>query len=137
MCRLIYRTFSYNKLIIYCCFVISFTSNAQGEFLFKAKSKHMLKEINYFKNDYHRVKKANSVSSLLLNIYQKYISPQISADCIYNLSCSRYSREALNKHGLVVGVLLSADRLMRCSSFCARDVPINKFDQFGLIDDCP
>ena len=137
MYRLIYRTFSNNKLIVYFCFIISYPSKAQGEFLFNAKSKQMLKEINYLKNDYHKVKKANGVSSLLLNIYQKYISPQISADCIYSLSCSRYSREALNKHGVVFGVLYSADRLMRCSSFCARDVPNNKFDQFGLIDDCP
>lgn len=81
--------------------------------------------------------KKKGVGNFLLNIYQKHISVQISADCLYSLSCSRYSREVVNSKGLFLGVLLSADRLTRCSGFCAKDIPYQKYNDEGLVEDNP
>jgi putative component of membrane protein insertase Oxa1/YidC/SpoIIIJ protein YidD len=82
-------------------------------------------------------KNKRGLGNLLLNIYQKHISVQISADCLYSLSCSRYSREIVNKKGLILGVLLSADRLTRCSGFCAKDIPERKYNENGFVEDNP
>ncbi len=83
------------------------------------------------------IKKKKGLGNALLTVYQKHISVLISADCVYALSCSRYSREALNKHGFAAGVLLSADRLSRCSFMCSKDIPSYKFNEEGLAEDNP
>ncbi len=55
----------------------------------------------------------------LLTVYQQVISPQISADCLYQTSCSRFSREVLGAFGPIKGVFLTADRLSRCNRITA------------------
>ena len=40
--------------------------------------------------------------------YQKIISPQLSADCLYELSCSRFSRVAIQEFGIFKGIGLEA-----------------------------
>ncbi len=85
----------------------------------------------------HKKGPKKGLGNLLLNLYQTHISVQISADCLYSLSCSRYSRVVVNKKGLLLGVLLSADRLSRCSSFCAKDIPERKYNDDGLVEDNP
>jgi putative component of membrane protein insertase Oxa1/YidC/SpoIIIJ protein YidD len=82
-------------------------------------------------------KAKKGLGNALLTIYQKHISAVIAADCLYALSCSRYSREAINKYGLVSGVLLTADRLTRCAFSCSKDIPHNKFNKDGLAEDNP
>jgi putative membrane protein insertion efficiency factor len=75
--------------------------------------------------------------NFLLTIYQQGVSPVIAADCLYSPSCSRFSRQAINKYGLVKGVLITADRLTRCSAFCGKDIPLRNFDEDGLAKDNP
>jgi len=50
-----------------------------------------------------------------LTVYQRVISPQITAACIYETSCSRYGRQAIAQLGFVHGLLATADRLGRCN----------------------
>jgi len=83
------------------------------------------------------VKKKRGIGNAMLSVYQKHISVLISADCLYTLSCSRYSREAINKYGMIKGVLLTADRLTRCSFAAGKDIPNSKFDDNGLAEDNP
>ncbi len=64
----------------------------------------------------------------LLFFYQNTISYQFSADCLYNPSCSEFSKRALRKYGLFKGCFLSADRLMRCNRISAVDIHISKYD---------
>ncbi len=58
---------------------------------------------------------ANKVtaSNTLISIYQKYISPINQSTCQSYPSCSRYSMQAIERHGLW-GFLMTADRLNRC-----------------------
>jgi putative component of membrane protein insertase Oxa1/YidC/SpoIIIJ protein YidD len=50
----------------------------------------------------------------LIKLYQMVISSQDITACNFTPSCSRFTMEAIQKGGLVKGVLLGGDRLMRC-----------------------
>lgn len=49
--------------------------------------------------------------------YQKFISPLLGSNCIYEPSCSEYVKTALIKHGIIKGSILGIARLLRCSRF--------------------
>lgn len=59
----------------------------------------------------------------LIRIYQKTISPDHSwirhifpgGFCRYTPSCSMYTAEAIKKHGLIIGSLKGAWRILRCN----------------------
>ena len=44
--------------------------------------------------------------------FQKYISPLDGARCPMYPTCSDYARQALHKHGPLLGVFMTADRLL-------------------------
>lgn len=48
-------------------------------------------------------------------VYQKLVSPGQGEVCNFSPSCSRYSSEAIAKYGALTGLLMTADRLMRCN----------------------
>jgi putative component of membrane protein insertase Oxa1/YidC/SpoIIIJ protein YidD len=52
-----------------------------------------------------------------LFFYQKVISNQIGAVCAHEPSCSEYCRQSIEKSGFICGILLSGDRLHRCTVF--------------------
>ncbi|MCW9036931.1 membrane protein insertion efficiency factor YidD [Altibacter sp.] len=51
---------------------------------------------------------------LLIRWYQFFISPLLPSSCRYTPTCSHYSIEALQKHGLIRGGWLSAKRIASC-----------------------
>lgn len=54
----------------------------------------------------------------LIRIYQKFLSPlKGHGTCIYTPTCSQYAIEALQKHGIIKGGLLSIWRILRCNPF--------------------
>lgn len=54
----------------------------------------------------------------LIRLYQKYLSPlKLRTHCIYTPTCSQYAIEALRKHGIIKGSLLSIWRVLRCNPF--------------------
>jgi len=53
----------------------------------------------------------------LIKIYQNYISPLTLASCRYQPTCSSYTKEALEKHGLFKGGWLSIKRIFSCHPF--------------------
>lgn len=52
-----------------------------------------------------------------LFFYQKVISDQIGAVCAHEPSCSEYCRQSIEKSGFIRGILLTGDRLQRCTPF--------------------
>lgn len=50
----------------------------------------------------------------MVELHRKYISPIDGKNCPMYPSCSRYSLQCLNKHGLFVGWVMTCDRLLRC-----------------------
>ncbi|MBI2274398.1 MAG: membrane protein insertion efficiency factor YidD [Bacteroidetes bacterium] len=51
---------------------------------------------------------------LLIRIYQYVISPALGPKCRYTPTCSQYSVQALQKHGLIKGGWLAIKRISRC-----------------------
>jgi putative component of membrane protein insertase Oxa1/YidC/SpoIIIJ protein YidD len=58
----------------------------------------------------------------LMYFYQAALSPQISAKCPYEISCSNFSKQCISEFGLLKGVALSADRLTRCTRLASADL---------------
>ncbi len=50
----------------------------------------------------------------LIRVYQKVISPLTPATCRYQPTCSHYSAEALQKHGIGKGSVLAIKRICSC-----------------------
>lgn len=44
--------------------------------------------------------------------YQKHLSRHT---CLYRPTCSQYTLECINNHGVLVGILLGAWRILRCN----------------------
>lgn len=53
----------------------------------------------------------------VIRLYQKFISPLWAPRCRFYPSCSSYAAEAIEKHGPLVGLYLSALRIIRCHPF--------------------
>jgi putative membrane protein insertion efficiency factor len=51
---------------------------------------------------------------LLIRLYQTLISPLLPATCRFHPTCSHYSIQALQKHGLIKGSWLSVKRISKC-----------------------
>jgi putative membrane protein insertion efficiency factor len=62
-------------------------------------------------------KGALEVILLPIRIYRWCISPLIGGTCRYEPSCSRYAIDAIQLHGALKGVYLTARRLARCHPF--------------------
>jgi len=50
----------------------------------------------------------------LISIYQRLISPLVGPCCRFHPTCSEYAKEALESHGLVMGIWLTMKRLSKC-----------------------
>ncbi len=50
----------------------------------------------------------------LITVYQLTLSLLIGRQCRFYPSCSHYTQEAIEKHGLARGVHLGAKRILKC-----------------------
>jgi len=50
----------------------------------------------------------------IIRLYQNFISPLTPATCRYHPTCSQYSLEALQKHGLFSGGWMAIKRIFSC-----------------------
>ena len=55
-----------------------------------------------------------AVVILLIKFYQKAVSPWSPASCRYTPTCSSYSIDAFEKHGLWKGFVLTIKRIGSC-----------------------
>ena len=54
----------------------------------------------------------------LIKTYQMTLSPRFShGSCRYTPTCSQYAIEAIEIHGIFIGCLLAAWRILRCNPF--------------------
>ncbi len=77
----------------------------------------------------HTVRQLPSTTSWFFNrfirIFQLYISPQDGPNCRYHPTCAKYGEICINRYGLFLGIIMTADRYMRCNPFgpTGRDLP--------------
>lgn len=55
------------------------------------------------------------VATGLIRLYQKFVSSQDGPSCNFHPTCSRFGMACIQEYGLVRGILLTADRLIRCN----------------------
>ncbi len=53
-------------------------------------------------------------STKLINFYQKNISIFLRPSCVFYPTCSEYTRQAIEKYGLLKGCYLGFLRILRC-----------------------
>ncbi len=49
--------------------------------------------------------------------YQRFISPGLPRRCRYEPTCSRYGVQAIQRYGILRGLVLAGWRLLRCNPF--------------------
>lgn len=54
-------------------------------------------------------------ATALIRLYQRFISSQDGPSCGFTPSCSRFGMAAVQEYGILRGILLTADRLLRCN----------------------
>lgn len=53
----------------------------------------------------------------MVRFYQRQLSPLKPPSCIYSPTCSEYTYQAIAKYGVVRGVAMGVERLLRCHPF--------------------
>lgn len=54
----------------------------------------------------------------MVTFYRKFISPLKPPCCRFTPTCSQYAIDALRERGVIVGLGLTAWRILRCNPFC-------------------
>lgn len=57
------------------------------------------------------------VAVLAIRLYQLILSPLLGGQCRFYPSCSSYTGEAIEKYGVLKGILLGGKRLLKCHPF--------------------
>lgn len=53
----------------------------------------------------------------IINFYQKNISIHTPKNCKYYPTCSEYTKQAVDKYGIIKGSILGIIRILKCNPF--------------------
>jgi putative component of membrane protein insertase Oxa1/YidC/SpoIIIJ protein YidD len=70
------------------------------------------------------------VGGTLMFVYQNVFSEQMQSDCTYKISCSEYTRQCIQKFGILKGTLVGLHQLHTCVPGAYLD-----YDKFFLTDE--
>ena len=56
------------------------------------------------------------MSFVLINIYKRTLSPIIGNNCRFTPTCSEYTKQAIEKYGVIKGVFKGIKRLSKCNN---------------------
>lgn len=54
---------------------------------------------------------------IIIRIYQKLISPFLGKNCRFSPTCSKYTYQAIEEHGIIKGSYLGIKRILKCHPF--------------------
>jgi uncharacterized protein len=74
-----------------------------------------------------------TVSQSMFIFYKKFVSSQDYSSCVFIPSCSEHGLQAVQKNGLIKGMIATMDRLSRCSPLSAEYYEVDK--NTGLLID--
>ncbi len=73
------------------------------------------------------------LSAGMMFLYQRVLSEQIQANCMYQITCSEYTKKQIEKHGLLLGVLEGCNQLTNCFMGVQYQYPKYKLSAQGKI----
>jgi putative membrane protein insertion efficiency factor len=62
-----------------------------------------------------RARPLRALAILPIRLYQLVLSPMLGARCRYYPSCSQYAVQAIERYGILRGLVLAGWRLLRCN----------------------
>jgi len=127
------KLYRVNKILmsIFCLlnFVLFSQTKTDNDLIFEkttfAPAFENKRQVTYLFAEKNAFVKYNPVSLAfggLLYVYQKTISVQIGAACPYEVNCSNFSKQCIQKYGILKGIPLTADRLTRCTKLAGLDM---------------
>jgi putative membrane protein insertion efficiency factor len=69
-----------------------------------------------------------------VRFFQKRISPIDGPRCSFSPTCSQFGYEAVHDHGPTLGIVMTADRLMRCSYWTEAGLDYTRLPNGALHD---
>ena len=69
------------------------------------------------------------LSARLMYLYQNVISEQIQAECLYEISCSQFTKKMIEKKGLILGTFIGFHQLNNCQGNAILDYPNHKISE--------
>lgn len=69
------------------------------------------------------------IAAGLLYFYQNAISEQIQAECLYEISCSQFTKKMIEKKGLIIGAFVGFHQLNNCQGNAILDYPSYKISE--------
>ena len=54
------------------------------------------------------------IINLIIKTYQITLSPLLGSNCRFNPTCSEYTIQAVNEHGVYRGLILGVKRISKC-----------------------
>lgn len=60
------------------------------------------------------IKALKKIIIALIKVYQKYISNLFGAKCRFYPTCSTYAIQAIDKYGIIKGIILAMKRIAKC-----------------------
>ena len=121
-----------NRLVCFCVsclFVIFFVSptfaseTADLAFIRKVNPMMSSKAQGDVRFNPQQTSELKIVATGLIRLYQKFISSQDGPTCNFHPTCSRFGMACIQEYGVVRGILLTADRLLRCNGSQSRYYP--------------
>lgn len=113
-----------NRLVLFCMsclfavFFVSFAFSGEATdlaFIRKVNPVTILKPQEVIRFNPWETSELKLAATGLIRLYQKFISSQDSPACNFQPTCSRFSMACIREYGVARGILLTADRLLRCN----------------------
>ena len=68
--------------------------------------------------------KQHKTGNILFRLYKQFISSQDAGNCPFYPSCSEYMMQAIQRRGVILGIIDAFDRLSRCNGFNMEIYPV-------------
>lgn len=98
------NTYNINEAVLEKTFSFYSVNNVPHRKVISFKNKKIITAINPL----------NYLAAGLLFFYQNVLSEQIQAKCTYEISCSNYTKQCINRDGFIIGSLKGLHQLNTC-----------------------
>ena len=116
-------------LVLFCVFCVSIITSVSSTFAGEASDLAFIRKVNpittpkpkeVVRFNPQTTSELKLAATGLIRLYQKFISSQDGPTCAFTPSCSRFGMACIQEYGVLRGVFLTADRLIRCNGSQSR-----------------